>query len=205
MRGALQCDFAPALLKGGPTMLCNLRLLLLVGLGLAGLWPAAQAQDSYTGRPIYSEPASGLQLPPGCRIEPTWRTRIGTSDHEVWIVLCAGVARSWLLRRSLVEMLGANQARLRFQVMDERVWPGETAGDTLSAQCTARDGSQDGFVVQGARWRAVGPELRLNSAQSVARADLAAQKFVPATLAQVECLRYPEREAMLRRLQQAPR
>jgi hypothetical protein len=35
----------------------------------------------------------------------------------------------------------------------------------------------------------------------VLRVDPATQKFVAATLAQVDCVRYPEREAMMRRLQ----
>lgn len=173
----------------------------------ASLCGAAYAQggESYVGRPIYSEPGAGLQLPPGCHIEPTWRARIGTSDLEVWVVECGGVARSWFLRRSLIEMIAGNQARLRFQVLDERQWLGETAGDSLSVQCVGKSGPEAGYVVHGARWRANGSELRLASAQAVIRADPATQKFVAASLSQVECTRHPEREAMLRRLQQAPR
>lgn len=165
----------------------------------------AHGGESYVGRPIYSEPGSGLQLPPGCVIEPTWRARIGTSDLEVWVVECGGIARSWFLRRSLIEMVAGNHARLRFQVLDERQWPGETAGDTLSVQCVGKSGPEAGYVVLGAKWRAVGNELRLTGAHSVIRADPGSQKFVAATLAQVECTRHPDREAMLRRLQQAPR
>jgi hypothetical protein len=166
---------------------------------------AAQGGESYVGRPVYSEPGSGLQLPPSCHMEPTWRARIGTSDLEVWVIECGGIARSWFLRRSLIEMVAGNQARLRFQVLDERQWPGETAGDTLSVQCIGKNGPEAGYVVLGAKWRAVGNELRLTGAQSVIRADPNSQKFVAASLAQVECTRHPEREAMLRRLQQAPR
>jgi hypothetical protein len=172
---------------------------------LCTLSGAALAGESYLGRPVYSEPGAGLQLPPGCHMEPTWRARIGTSDLEVWVIECGGIARSWLLRRSLIEMVAGNQARLRFQVLDERQWPGETAGETLSVQCVGKSGPDAGYVVLGARWRAVGNELRLTSAQSVLRADPSSQKFVQASLAQVECSRYPDREAMLRRLQQAPR
>lgn len=178
------------------------------GLGAAllfALWGAAQAGESYVGRPVYSEPGAGLQLPPGCHIEPTWRARMGTSDLEVWVIECGGIARSWLLRRSLVEIVAGNQARLRFLVLDERQWPGETAGDTLSVQCIGRSGPEAGYVVLGARWRAAGNELRLAGAKSVIRADPNSQKFVSASLAQVECTRHPDREAMLRRLQQAPR
>lgn len=172
---------------------------------LGALSGAAQGGESYVGRPVYSEPGSGLQLPPGCHIEPTWRARMGTSDMEVWVVDCGGVARSWFVRRSLIEMVKGNQARLRFQVLDERQWPGETAGDTLSVQCIGKSGPESGYVVLGAKWRAAGNELRLTGAQSVIRADPNTQKFVAASLAQVECTRHPDREAMLRRLQQAPR
>ncbi|GAB4470411.1 MAG: hypothetical protein OHK0044_13040 [Burkholderiaceae bacterium] len=172
---------------------------------LGALSGAASGGESYVGRPVYSEPGSGLQLPPGCHTEPTWRARMGTSDLEVWVVDCGGVARSWFVRRSLVEMVKGNQARLRFQVLDERQWPGETAGDTVSVQCVGRSGPEAGYVVLGAKWRAAGSELRLIGARSVVRADPNSQKFVAASLAQVECTRHPDREAMLRRLQKAPR
>jgi hypothetical protein len=163
---------------------------------------------SYTGRPIYSEPTTGLQMPPGCSMEPSWRTRLGTSDFEVWVVSCDKVARAWMLRRSLLEMVGANQARLRFQVLDERVWPEESPGESLSVQCVGRARQDNGYVVAGARWRTVlgkGGDIGLAGAASVWRADPASQKFVAVPLAEVECARYPEREAMMRRLQQAPR
>jgi hypothetical protein len=163
---------------------------------------ADPAATSYLGRPIYSEPGAGLQMPPGCQMEPTWRGRINNADLEVWVVACQGETRSWVVRRSVIEMLPGNQARLRFQVTDERRWPGESAGDSASVQCIGRSGGDGGFVVIGARWRANGAELRLTGASQVLRADVATQKFVPATLAQVECTRHPDREAMMRRLQQ---
>lgn len=181
------------------------RVILAVSLAVSFLAGsvAAQAQDTgaYAGRPIYSEPGAGLQLPPNCLMEPTWRQRLGSSDLEVWVVNCGGTPRTWFLRRSLLEMVGGNQARLRFQVLDDRAWPGESAGDSLSVQCTSRSGNEAaGYVVMGAKWKAAGPELRLAGAANVIRADAASQKFVPATLGQVECVRYPEREAMMRRL-----
>lgn len=179
------------------------RLLLALALLLAA--HVGAAQDSYAGRPVYSEPGSGLQLPPGCKVEPPWRARLGASDLEVWVVECGGIVRTWLLRRSVLEMVDAKQARLRFQILDDRGWAGETAGESASVQCVGRSAQEGGYVVLGARWRGNGRELRLVSATSVIRADPAAQKFVAATLAQVECVRFPEREAMLRRLQQAPR
>jgi hypothetical protein len=179
-------------------------LLLAAAAATAETPPVAMPTPaaSYVGRPIYSEPGAGLQLPPGCQIEPTWRGRISNSDFEIWVVACSGETRTWLLRRSTVEMIAANQARLRFLVTDERRWPGETAGDTASVQCVGRSAADTGFVVVGAKWRQVGAELRLTSATTVLRADPVAQKFVPATLAQVDCARHPEREAMMRRLQQ---
>lgn len=164
--------------------------------------PTEAAAGSYLGRPIYSEPGAGLQMPPGCQIEPTWRGRINNSELEVWVVACHGETRSWVLRRSVIEMRPGNQARLRFQVTDERRWPGESAGDSASVQCVGRSGGEGGFVVLGAKWRANGAELRLTAASQVLRADPATQTFVPAALAQVDCTRHPDREAMMRRLQQ---
>jgi hypothetical protein len=188
-------------------MLRAVSLCLVVALAAATAWaadapPVAASAASYLGRPVYSEPGAGLQLPPGCRIEPTWRGRISNSDFEIWVVDCNGETRTWLLRRSTVEMLAANQARLRFLVTDERRWPGEIAGDTASVQCVGRSAPDAGFVVVGAKWRPAGAELRLTSATTVLRADPVTQKFVAATLAQVDCARHPEREAMMRRLQQ---
>jgi hypothetical protein len=173
--------------------------LWLAVAGAAAQAPAAVA--SYVGRPVYSEPGAGLQMPPGCQIEPSWRGRMGNSDLEVWIVACDGETRTWAVRRTTIEMVAANQARLRFQVTDERRWPGETAGESVSVQCVGRNANDSGFVVAGAKWKPAGNELRLTSATAVLRVDPATQKFIAATLAQVDCVRYPEREAMMRRLQ----
>src|SRR3977135_499506 len=140
---------------------------------LALLSGAAAAQDSFVGRPVYSEPGNGLQMPPGCRVEPPWRSRLGSTDLEVWIVDCGGVVHTWMLRRSVLEMVDAKQARLRFQILNDRAWPGDTAGDSASGKCI--------------------------------RADAATQKFKAAAITQVDCTRFPDREAMLRRLQKAPR
>jgi len=153
------------------------------------------------GRPVYSEPGNGLQMPPGCRVEAPWRSRVASSDLEVWIVDCGGLAHTWMLRRSVLEMVDAKQARLRFQILDDRAWPGETPGDSVSVQCVGRGDQDTGFVVIGAKWRAAGNELHLSAAQTVIRADTGSQKFKAATTAQVECTRFPDREAMLRRLQ----
>ena len=91
---------------------------------------AAERDSAYLGRPIYSDPTNGLQLPPSCSIEPTWRSRIGGTEMEVWVIDCDSVPRAWLLTRQIVEMLTAREARLRFQVVDERILSGETAGDS---------------------------------------------------------------------------
>lgn len=173
---------------------------------VVALAQGAGSKSAYVGRPIYSEPASGLQMPPGCQMQPSWRARLGTSDHEVWVVKCSEVPRVWLLKRSVVEMIRANQARLRFQILDERVWPDEQPGETLSVQCVGRAQQDSGYVVVGAKWRTQagkGGEVALVSAQTVLRADLSTQKWVEARIQDVECARYPEREAMMLRLQQS--
>ena len=133
--------------------------------------PAAHAQSDYRGRPIYSEPATGLQMPPNCTVEPTWRSRLTSGDLELWVVECDKLARLWLLKRQVVEMVGANQARLRFQVLDDQPRPEETAGESLSVQCNGRSGQAAGFAVIGAKWRSTGNELKLTSAQAAVRAD----------------------------------
>jgi hypothetical protein len=102
-------------------------------------------------------------------------------------------------------MVDAKQARLRFQILDDRAWPGETPDESTSVQCSGRGDQDTGFVVIGAKWRAASNELRLSSAQSVIRGDATSQKFKAATLAQVDCTRFPDREAMWKRLQKAPR
>jgi hypothetical protein len=165
---------------------------------------AGPESASYLGRPIYSDPANGLQLPPSCSIEPTWRLRITRTEMEVWVLSCDSVARVWLLTRHPVEMLGAHEARLRFEVIDERVLPGETAGDSLSVQCTGQ-GENDGRVVRGARWRASSHELHLASATGALRVDVTHRRLVDADLAGVECVRFTDREAMMRKLQQPDR
>lgn len=176
-------------------------VLALACLGLGGAAHAETTSD-YLGRPIYSEPGAGLQLPPGCQVDPTWRARLANGDLEVWIAECQSVVRTWLVRRTVIEVLGNNQARLRFQVVDERQWPGEVAGESTSLQCVGKGGPESAFVVIGAKWRPAGNELRMTGASAVIRADAAALKFAAATVGQVECTRYPDREAMLRRLQQ---
>lgn len=173
-------------------------LALLSGLGLPCLAPAA---DSFVGRPIYSEPASGLQLPPGCEVDPSWRSPVPGTDLEIWIAQCAAGPRVWLLRRHVVEVINARQSRMRFEVLDERVYPDEVAGETLSVQCTGpRD--EAGYVVHGARWREDGKEKRLSKALGVLRADVPSQRLADSEVGAVDCARFPEREAMMKRLQQ---
>lgn len=172
---------------------------LLALLCMAG--PAAAA-ESYVDRPVYSEPATGLQLPPGCEVDPSWRSPVAGSDLEIWIARCAGEPRVWLLKRQVVEIVNARQSRLRFQVVDERVYPEETAGDTLSVQCTGpRD--ETGYVVRGARWRENGRELRLKSARGVLRVDVNTPAMADSEVGAVDCARFPDREAMMKRLQQS--
>jgi len=161
----------------------------------------AGAAESYVARPIYSDPASGLQLPPGCEVDPSWRTPVPNSDMEIWIAACAAEPRVWLLRRQVVEVVNARQSRLRFEVLDERVYPEETAGDTLSVQCTGpRD--ESGYVVRGAHWRGDGKELRLKGARGVLHVDMRAPSLADGEIGAVDCARFPEREAMMKRLQQ---
>jgi hypothetical protein len=161
----------------------------------------ADPAESFIDRPVYSEPATGLQLPPGCEVDPSWRSPVANSDLEIWIARCAGEPRVWLLKRQVVEIVNARQSRLRFQVLDERVYPEETAGDTLSVQCTGpRD--EPGYVVRGARWRDDGKELRLKGARGVLRVDTRTQTLADSEVGAVDCARFPEREAMMKRLQQ---
>jgi len=159
---------------------------------------------SYLGRPIYSDPVNGLQLPPTCVIEPDWRARLSGADLEVWVLSCDSVARVWLVTRQIVEMLAGRGARLRFEVVDERTLPDETAGESLSVQCTSADDDY-GRVVRGARWRSAGRELRLAGALGALRVDVAHRRLVDTDLAGVDCVRFPDREAMMRKLQQPER
>jgi hypothetical protein len=169
------------------------------------LAPAAAAPvPTYLGRPIYSDPINGLQLPPTCLIEPDWRARLSGAETEVWVLSCDSVARVWLVTRQIVEMLGARGARLRFEVVDERILPEETAGESLSVQCTSAD-DEYARVVRGARWRAAGRELRLAGAQGALRVDLARRRLVDTALTGIDCVRFPDREAMMRKLQQPER
>ena len=176
-------------------------LIVAVALSAAQTASAADQMAGYIGRPIYSDPLNGLQLPPACIIEPTWRERISGTEMEVWVLNCDSVARVWLLMRQIVEMLNAREARVRFQVVDERELTGETAGESLSVQCTgATDASA--IVVYGARWRSAGHELRLAGARGALRADVARRRLVDADLSGIDCVRFPDREAMMRKLQQ---
>jgi len=175
---------------------------LVLGIGLAVLAGPLLAEESYVERPVYSEPSTGLQLPPGCEVDPSWRSSVAGSDLEVWIARCAGTPRVWLVRRQVVEIVNARQSRLRFQVIDERIYPEETAGDTLSVQCTGQR-DESGYVVRGARWRDDGRELRLKSARGVLRVDVGSQTLADSEVGAVDCARFPEREAMMKRLQQS--
>ena len=170
---------------------------LLLAAGGAQAAPA----DPYVGRPVYSEPATGLQLPPGCQVDPSWRTPVPGSDLEIWIALCDNDPHVWLLRRQVLEVIGSRQARLRFEVLDGRLYKDEKPGDTLSVQCTGLH-DETGFVVRGARWRENGRELRLRSASGVLKVDVRAQALAEAEIGAVDCARFPDREAMMKRLQQ---
>jgi hypothetical protein len=168
---------------------------------LSVLFGSCLASESFVTRPIYSEPATGLQLPPGCEVDPSWRSTVANSDLEIWIAKCSGEARAWLVKRAVVEVLNSRQSRLRFEVMDERVLADETPGESLSVQCTGpRD--ETGYVVRGAHWRTEGKELRLKSAKAVMKADARTQTLVESEIGDVDCSRFPEREAMMKRLQQ---
>jgi len=174
---------------------------VLMGLGLFAAGALAQSADSFLGRPIYSEPASGLQLPPQCQVDPAWRTNVRGSDLEIWIAACGTGGRVWLLRRQIVEVVNARAARLRFEVIDERVYPDETAGESLSVQCTGPT-DDPGYVVRGARWREDGKDLRLKAARGALRLDPRTQRLGDIEVSAIDCTRFPEREAMMKRLQQ---
>jgi hypothetical protein len=168
---------------------------------LAGMLACLPAlAEDYTERPIYSEPASGLQLPPGCVVEPSWRVPVPASDIDLWVASCQGQSRIWLLRRQVVEVVNGRQVRLRFQVLQDMVLPDEVAGDTLSVQCSGTH-EEGGYVVRGARWRNAGTELRLRSARSVLRVDVRNLRLVETEIAAVDCVRFPERENLMKRLQ----
>ena len=166
--------------------------------------PAAEPTPTYVGRPIYSDPTNGLQLPPTCVIEPTWRSRISGTEMEVWVLNCDSVPRTWLLTRQIIEMLNAHDARLRFQVLDERLLPDETTGESLSVQCTAASDTP-GIIVYGAHWRSAGHDLRLADARGALRVDVARRRLADADRSGIDCVRFPDRESMMRKLQQPER
>lgn len=179
-------------------------LAVVAGLAAAPEAPAAGPASGYVGRPIYSDPTNGLQMPPACRVEPDWRARLAGADMEVWVLTCDSQPRVWLLTRQIVEMLGGRGARLRFQVVDEKIEPGETAGDSLTVQCTSADDDYP-RIVRGARWRSAARELRLAAAEGALKVDVARRQLVDTGLAGVDCVRFPDREAMMRKLQQPER
>ena len=166
---------------------------------------ASAVTSAYVGRPVYSEPDSGIALPPGCTLEPTWRARLANSDLELWVVDCEMLPRVWLLRRGIVEYDRSNRARLRFQILDERKYPGETAGETVSVQCTARGGAENGYAVIGATWRSAPGALRLGGAKAALRVDRRGGKLTELAVGEVECARFLDREETMRRLQQRDR
>ncbi len=163
---------------------------------------ATTTAAAYIGRPVYSEPGSGIALPPNCSFEPAWRARLANSDLELWVVDCSLLPHVWLVRRGVIEYDRSNRARLRFQILDERKYPGETAGETVSVQCTGRGGSETGFAVIGANWRSAQGVLRLGSAKAAVRVDRNAGKLVDLPLDKIDCTRFLDREETMRKLQQ---
>jgi hypothetical protein len=166
---------------------------------------AAAAASEYIGRPIYSEPGAGIAMPPGCSFEPSWRARLANSDLELWVVDCALIAHVWLVRRGVIEYDRDNRARLRFQILDERRYAGETAGETVSVQCTGRRGSESGYAVIGANWRPSQGALRLASGKAALQVDRRAGKLADIALDQVDCARFLDREETMRQLQSRDR
>lgn len=181
-------------------MMTAVRLALLAL--MVGATPAASA---YAGRPVYGEPGAGIALPPGCAFEPSWRSRLANSDLELWVVDCSLLPHVWLVRRGVVAYDSNNRARLRFQILDDRKYPGETAGETVSVQCTGRGGSETGFAVVGATWRSNQGVLRLGGAKAALGVDRRAGKLVDLPTEKVDCSRFLEREEMMRQLQQQGR
>ena len=175
---------------------------ILVFLALCATSAAAPA---FVGRPVYSEPGAGIALPPGCSFEPSWRARLANSDLELWVVECTLLPHVWLVRRGVIEYDGNNRARLRFQIIDERKYPGETAGETVSVQCTGRGNAETGFAVVGANWRSAQGVLRLGSAKAALHVDRRAGKLVAVATDKVDCNRFPDREETMRQLQQKGR
>jgi hypothetical protein len=180
-------------------------LLALLGLiALLAALPSA-AQDSFVGRPVFSEPKTGLALPPGCLLDANARARIANVDVELWLVECRLQARLWLVRRTTVGYDRSNVARLRFEVLDERPLPGETAVETASVQCAPRNGAASPVAVLGATWKRVNANhLALAGAKSALTVDRRAGKLVDIGLDQIDCTRFLDREEQMRRLQGAP-
>jgi hypothetical protein len=175
---------------------------------LAAVWVLATfaaAASAHVGRPIYSEPGAGIALPPGCSFEPSWRARLTNSDLELWVVECTMQPHVWLVRRGVIEYDRSNRARLRFQVLDERKYPGETAGETVSVQCTGHGGAETGVAVIGATWRPAQGLLRLASAKAALRVDGRNGKLAEIAANQIDCTRFPDREETMRQLQQRDR
>jgi hypothetical protein len=166
---------------------------------------ATTTASAYVGRPVYSEPGSGIALPPGCRFEPSWRARLANSDLELWVVDCTLLPHVWLVRRGVIAYDSNNRARLRFQILDDRKYAGETAGETVSVQCTGRGGSETGFAVIGATWRSNQGVLRLGAAKAALGVDRRAGKLVDLPTAKIDCSRFLDREEMMRQLQQQGR
>jgi hypothetical protein len=60
-------------------------------------------------------------------------------------------------------------------------------------------------VVRGARWRGSGHELHLAGAQGALRVDVTHRRLVDTDMSGIDCVRFPDREAMMRKLQQPDR
>ncbi len=166
---------------------------------------ASTGASAYIGRPVYSEPGIGFALPPGCSFEPSWRARLANSDLELWVVDCGLLPHVWLVRRGVIAYDRDNRARLRFQILDERKYPGETAGETVSVQCTGRGGSETGFAAIGANWRPTQGVLRLGSAKAALGVDRRAGKLLELPTEKIDCTRFLDREETMRQLQQQGR
>lgn len=181
------------------------RLLPRSGIALAMAIALLAAAQANVGRPIYSEPGTGIALPPGCTFEPSWRARLANSDLELWAVECTLVPHLWLVRRGVIEYDRDNRARLRFMVLDERILPGETAGETISVQCASRGNAETGVAAIGAKWRSTQGALRLQTAKAAVKVDRHKAKLVDVPVDQIECTRFLEREETMRRLQEQGR
>ncbi len=181
------------------------RIVQRSGIAFAMAIALANAAQANVGRPIYSEPGTGIALPPGCTFEPSWRARLANSDLELWAVECTLVPHLWLVRRGVIEYDRDNRARLRFMVLDERILPGETAGETISVQCASRGNAETGVAAIGAKWRSTQGALRLQTAKTAVKVDRRNAKLVDLPVDQIDCTRFLEREETMRRLQESGR